>query len=840
MKLFALLLLLASGAMVPAAAQGVVVNEVLASNGGTLQDPDFGAFADWIEVYNASGEAVDLSGASITDDFDEPGKWVFPDGTTLDAGAFLLVWADDEDTAGTALHANFKLSAGGERVGLYSASGAVIDTLTFGDQTADVSYGRYPDGGIARGYFAVPTPEAANSVAPIRESAEPPAFSLASGFYASGAAAEIAAPGATVRYTLDGTAPTESSAVYTAPLALAQNTVVRAVAFAPEREPSPVVSRAYFVDESSTLPVVSLVTDPAGFFSDQDGIYVEGTNGIPGRCRDYPVNWNQDWERPVHLTYFEPDGAGGHTLALEQGAGVQIFGGCSRIYPQKSLTLRARSEYGASDFAHRFFPELDIDSFDDLILRSSAQDWWRTMFRDGMIQTLTRHMDLDGQAYRPTVVFLNGEYWGIHNLREKLNEDYLAAHYDVSDDEVEIIEGTWGGQSEHYDAFDDFLDTADLTTPEAWAEVEANIDVDQYTDYLVAEIYSANADWPGNNLKLWREQAPGGRWRWMLYDTDFGFGGNANGQYDSNTLALAAEPNGTGWPNPPWSTKLFRRLLTNDGFRHTFIQRMAAHASTTFEPQRALATIDSLQAAIAPEVPRHKTRWPQSISFGPSWDALVGIMRDFSTARPLAMRSFVTNHFGEVVGAARLTLTTTPGGRVFAEGVPMAPLRLDGTPEAHSSAASGDVFAPIFYRGVPLELVAVPDEGYVFAGWSGLVETSADTVSVVLTESTSLTATFALSTDVDAAAPEASALRAVYPNPASGAVTVETTLGAPGELSVRVLDMLGREVMVLARGPAAAGPHRLSLDAGALPAGVYSILMTSEDFRATRRLVVAR
>ena len=175
--------------------------------------------------------------------------------------------------------------------------------------------------------------------------------------------------------------------------------------------------------------MISLVTDPAGFFSDETGIYVEGTNGIPGRCGADPVNWNQDWERPVHFSFFEPDGAGGFDLALDQGAGVEIFGGCSRIYPQKSLTLRARGRYGASDCAYRFFPELDIESFDDLILRSSAQDWWRTMFRDGMIQTLTRHMDIDGQAYRPTVVFLNGEYWGIHNLREKLNEDYLAGHY---------------------------------------------------------------------------------------------------------------------------------------------------------------------------------------------------------------------------------------------------------------------------------------------------------------------------------------------------------------------------------------------------------------------------
>ena len=832
MKPLALLLLLAAA---PAVAQGVVINEVLASNQATLADPDTDAYGDWFELYNASAAMVDLGGSFLTDTFDRPATWRIPDGTTLAPGAFLVVWADDGDTAGAALHTNFKLSGGGEAVGLFSASGAVIDTVSFGEQTTDVSYGRSPDAGTTWAFFAAPTPGASNGTAPVGGVAEAPVVSLASGFYAASATVEITTPeaGATVHYTLDGSPPTEASTLYTGPLTLGATRALRAAAFAPGRASSAVVSRAFFVGESSPLPVVSLVTDPAGFFSDTTGIYVVGTNGIPGRCRDTPVNWNQDWEREAHLTFFEPDGAGGHTLALEQGAGVQIFGGCSRIYPQKSLSLHARSQYGASDFAHRFFDDVDIESFDDLVLRSSAQDWWRTMFRDGMIQTLTRHMDLDGQAYRPTIVFLNGAYWGIHNLREKLNEDYVAGHYGIADDDVEVIENTRRGTSASYDEVLDLLDAGDLATPEALAAVEARVDVDEYLNYLIAEIYVANSDWPGHNLKLWR--APGGRWRWMRYDADFGFGGNANGQVDSNTLAHAAAPASTGEYNPPWSTLLFRKLLTNDGVRHTFIQRMAAHASTTFEPQRTLGLIDSLQANIAPEMPRHTTRWPQSASFGTSWDALVGVMRTFATARPTAVRGHVTGFFPEVQGSARLTLTTTPGGRVVAAGVVMAPLRLDGTP----GPAAG-VFEPIFYRGVPLNLVAVPDSGYVFAGWSGLSASSADSISVVLTESTTLTATFAVATASAAEAPGASALRAVYPNPTARTATVEATLGAAGDLSVRVLDMLGREVLVLAAGPAEAGTHRLAVDAQALPSGVYTVLMTANGFRATRRLVVAR
>lgn len=827
------LVLLLLALALPVRAQGVVLNELLASNQATLPDPDFDDYGDWIELYNGSEEAVDLGGHFLTDDPDEPQQWRIPDGTTLAPGAFLLVWADDEDAGPPeteALHANFKLSAGGESVSLVSPAGDVVDTITFGEQTTDISFGRVPDGAATWDLFAIPTPGAANDTPPGGEVAAAPVLSLESGFYGPGESLSMTTPeaDATIRYTLDGSPPTESSPAYTAPLALTATTVIRAASFAPDRAQSPEVARALFVGESSTLPVVSLVSDPDGFFSDERGIYVEGTNGIPGRCRTYPVNWNQDWEREALVSVFEPGADGELALALEQRAGVQIFGGCSRIYPQKSLSLHARGRYGTDAFEHRFFPDLDIETFDDLILRSSAQDWWRTMFRDGMIQTLTRHMDLDGQAYRPALVFLNGEFWGIHNIREKLNEDWVTGHYGHPDDEVELIEGTWGGQSEHYDEITELLESGDPSTPEVFAEVQARIDVDQYLNYLIAEIYAANGDWPGNNLKLWRPRTPDGRWRWMLFDTDFGFGGNGSGQATSNTLALATDPDGSEWPNPPWSTFLFRSLLQNDGFRHTFVQRLAAHAATTFEPDHTIAVIDSLQANIAAEIPRHKLRWPQSISFGASWDALVEIMRDFARRRPLQVRGHVVSQFADVTGAAQLSLSVEGGGEVHIEGVPMP------------RATPDDPFLPILYTGVPAQITAVPDEGYVFAGWRGLSDAAADTLALTLTDSGPLTATFVLATDTEAGTSEpTSRLHLPFPNPARGSATVEATLARGGPLSVRVVDMLGREVATLAEGRQPAGTHRLTVDAAALAGGVYSIVMEAEGYRASRRLVVA-
>ncbi|MEM1268897.1 MAG: CotH kinase family protein [Bacteroidota bacterium] len=833
-------LLAVSPALSQSAALGpVAINEVLSSNITTLDDPDFRASGDWVELYNGSSEPVDLTGYTLTDDLEQPSRWTFPAGSSLAPESFLLVWADGRDTAppeARALHTSFRLSSG-EDVALFAPDGSLADSLRLPESVADVSLGRQPDGTGAFAFFSVPTPGAPNAGDAVSGILSAPVVSPISGLYDSSVSLEtgFVEAGAAVRYTLDGTEPTPESPELPASLVLDETAVVRLAAFAPGQLQSEVVTRTFLIGETSTLPVVSLVTDPDGLFSNDQGIYVRGTNGRRGYCASGPRNWNQDWERPVHLSFFEPDGAGGFSLALDQGAGVKIFGGCSRLYPQKSLVLHARSRYGAEAFAHQVFPDLELDQFDDLVLRSSAQDWWRSMFRDGMIQTLTRGMGLDGQAYRPALLFLNGEYWGIHNLREKLNEDYVAGRYGLDDDEVTVLDsdnGTFRGKSDHYDGLLAILDAGNLNDPGVFAEIEARMDVDQYLNYQIVQIYSANADWPGNNQKLWRERSDTGRWRWMLFDLDFGFGGNGQGQSSSNTLALATAPNGPEWPNPPWSTYLFRRLLENDGFRHTFIQRLAAHTHTTFDRNRTHSVIDSLRANIAAEIPRHKQRWRQSTSFSPTWDAAIDIMRKFAIDRPKQIRSHVASYFDEVAGSARLTIDAGPGGQIYAETVRLTPH------SAGSTGSTGSTVAPVFYRGVPVRLVAVPDPGYQFAGWSGVAQSVSDTLSLVLTESTDLTASFAVFTDTEAPPAPADFSLSVYPNPAAGSATIETTLTEATPVTLRLFDVLGREIRRLADDTLPAGPHRLRIDLAELPSGLYLIVAESAGHQHTQSLIV--
>jgi hypothetical protein len=699
----------------------------MASNATTITDPDYGAYADWIELYNGSGSAVNLNGYSVTDDLLQPAKYTFTTDIIIPPYSYAIIWADD---AGTGNHANFKLSASGEHIGLFDPAGNVIDTLAFGDQASDVSTGRVPDGSAGWFRLSPASPGSANLESQIFERLDPPSLSLPSGF-SGPVSITISHPtsGAEIRYTRDGHTPTAASLLYTSPLQFDTTGVLRARAFKAGSLPSATVTATYFINEATELPVFSLVTDPEDFFSDTSGIYVSGTNGITGHCSTVPRNWNQEWERPVELEFFERD----RQTAFKTPAGVQIHGGCTRLYDMKSLAFYFRDQYGAGRLPYRLFPDECLTEYNNFLLRSSGQDWWRTMFRDAMVQTLVKQgMRIDYQNYRPSVLFINGQYWGIHNIRDKYNEHYVHYHYGVNGDSVDLIEvGSTGkannGDLVAYRALVDFYSTHDLAQQANYDSLLTMVDIDNYIDYTIAEIYAANADWPGSNMKMWRERKPGARWRWLIYDTDFCFGGNGNSLYSSNTLALATATNGPSWPNPPWSTLLLRNLLGNTGFRNEFIQRFAAHFNTTFERYHVIAIIDSLMRGIASEIPRHKLRWAKSLSIGSTWEANVQIMRDFAGSRRSAAVGHFVDYFG-LSGTYWLTLSRndTSAGKIFVHDLE---LKSSGT-------------ATPFFQNIPVRLRAMSMPGYRFVRWEGTVTSANPETTFVFSTNTHLTAVF--------------------------------------------------------------------------------------------------
>ena len=247
----------------------------------------------------------------------------------------------------------------------------------------------------------------------------------------------------------------------------------------------------------------------------------------------------------------------------------------------------ARGQYGNSEFNYKFFPNLDLENFQSLILRNSGNDWNFTMLRDGFMTSLFHDVDLDVQAYRPMLVYLNGEFWGLYNLREKVNEHFIAAHHPVDPDEIDLIEVQWAneGSIDNYNSLVEYVSQANMTDPVVYDSLSKWIDIDNHIDYNVAQIFIDNRDWPGNNIKYWRPQSTDGKWRWVLYDTDFGFGIPWMGLgYDVNTLQFAVEANGPEWPNPPWSTFLLRKLFENQNYRDRFVNIYCDRLNTIFKP----------------------------------------------------------------------------------------------------------------------------------------------------------------------------------------------------------------------------------------------------------------
>ena len=615
------------------------------------------------------------------------------------------------------MHTNFKIKAEGEIISLTAPGGQLADQLESGYLPVDISLGRQPDGWDNWLYFSEATPGVSNTTSGIAGIAPEPQFSHPGGFYSGVIALTLSAnPGDAIHYTLDGSFPTPDAPTYSGAIVISATTVVRAAVYNSGQLPGRSVTHTYFVNENSTLPVISLSTDPGNFFDNDSGIYVLGPNADPA-FPYFGANFWQDWERPLHIEMFESDGS----LAFSIDAGTKIFGGWSRGHAQKSLSIFARSRYGYSEIDYPVFPDKPIAQYEALVLRNSGNDWPITLFRDPLMTGLLDHIDTDRQAYRPAIVFLNGQYWGIHNIREKVNEHFVAAnHPPVAPNRVDFLENdaqVLEGDNSHYLSLLDYITTHNLNDPVSYEYVNSQMEVAQFRDYEIAQVYFDNTDWPGNNIKFWRPQTPGGRWRWILFDTDFGFGIFDPQAYLNNTLAFALETNGPAWPNPPWSTFLLRRMVSSVYFRNNFINRFADLLNTEFQPARVIERIDQMAAVLAPEMSRHYSRWGGSVS---EWQANVQVLRDFASNRPSYIRAHIGSQFN-LSGMGQVSVSTSPaaGGKV----------------QLNSLLLSNFPWSGYYYYNVPQTLTAIPNPGYRFAGWDGITPAMENPVSFLLNQS---------------------------------------------------------------------------------------------------------
>lgn len=659
------------------------------------------------------------------------------------------------------LHTNFRISADGEPLILSDAAGNIIDRVDPVEVPTDISFGRYPDTGNEWAYFYQPTPGAPNSDHIYLGRALIPQFSVNSGVYQNTFEVEITAPdeGGDIFYTTNSTEPTRQSNRYTEPLQIDKTTIVRARVFAGDLQPSAIATATYLMNENYTFPIVTVTTDPKNLYDRHHGMFVWSDPY-------WESNLFQKLERPANIAFFETDGSLGFSI----DAGIRVHGGLTRGNPAKALAIMARNAYSTNSINYRLYDDKEIESFKNFVLRASGNDTHWTMFRDCMIHSLIHgRMDLEMSASRPAIVFLNGEYFGIRNIREKINEHYIAANVGIDDPEtIDQLEYAHisdqvlicNGSADRFNQLIEYIHQHDLGIKENYEYVASQVDIDNFIQYNVAQIYFDNSDWPGNNNKWWGTEER--KWRWLLFDTDFGFGltpfGNETGdgllKYKHNTLRLATATDGGSWPNPPHSTFLLRSLLKDESFRHQFINTFADHLNTSFLPARVDSIITAYQQIYEPEIMKHRAMFSRPVSVTlDHWKRDIQVMRDFGNNRPPHVRQHIRDYFNiERTISIHLDVNMPEGGHIRVNSIELTTTIQPGKPGFPWVDGMGQIsieypWSGNYFHNIPIELEAKAYPGYTFSHWEGLPEGTPAMAHVTPDKSLQIKAHFVRLTD---------------------------------------------------------------------------------------------
>lgn len=644
----------------------------MSSNDNFLEDND-NEYNDWIELYNDENQAVNLQGFSLTDDISELNKWTFPS-VVIPAKGFLLIFASGKNSQNvTELHTNFKIKQSGEAIYL-TQSNQVISTVSAVQIPTNKSYGAIQNGNNLHTHFENPTPNATN------ENSQSIYASHPSGFYHSEFPLTLipSKNTQTIYYTLNGKVPSSDDKLYIAPFLIQNNTtqpnrisdipttpwdyghhwkqpenvyknnVIRYALFENDSMVSPIYSKTYFVDSTIdsryTFPIISLVTDSLNFFDYETGVYIPGKRFDDLGYGAHPFgNYNiqgQLGERPIHITYFEPNG----DLVFETNAGIRMRGQGSASYPQKSFNIYFKETYGTKEIEYPIFKNTAVNK--RIILRNSGQDMIKTHFKDALLQSLLEPLEMELQDFQPSILFINGEYWGIYNLREKYDRFYFKNRYQIAEDNINILDPC--GYAEYGDDTDyrgviDYIYNNDLEDNLHYEYVKSKIDIENYINFQIAEIYYAHYDWPCNNYKIWKTNDADSKWRFLIYDLDISFMHNETTDFNSLGMSHATFL-ADGWPFCECSNILFVKLLENEQFKTQFVNTFETHLKTIFDIETVLHKIDEFEQLLQPEIEEHIERWkyPNNLS---AWHDEITELKTYATNRPCFTRNDLMDYF---------------------------------------------------------------------------------------------------------------------------------------------------------------------------------------------------
>lgn len=629
-------------------------------------------------------------------------------------------------------HTNFKLERDGGSIFLVDTLDLIHDQLEYPAIPANSSFGRLEENYASTVFLQPPTPGQPNTSAnALAELTNKPLAGPAPGFYQEPIEVFFVTKHRDeVHYTTDGSEPTKDSPLWdNTAINVNVTTIFKIKAWDANGESSPTQVASYFIDEyDHKIPVFSIITNPGALFDPDTGMYMTGNNA-ESAMPHYGANYWEEKELPMNITFFENS----KDIAWQHDAGLQIFGNWSRSQEKKSLSIHFREQYGVNKIEHLLFPDFpQVNEFKSFVLRNNGNGFNSDYIRDALASSLLEDdMQVDYQKHRYATIYLNGKYWGIHNIREKLNANYFMSNYNIEEANLDIRK-----ISEMQNGFEaqwTNLETAtskDLSNTENYQAVKEIMNIQSFTNYMIWEMFVVNKDWPANNWKAWRsDQAPEfNKWKWIIYDMDFGFGqfgSNASQNMMDWCTNTAPTKDGGDYPNGANTTLMFRNLLKNPEYQSQFINRNAVILSTRLHPDNIIDKMEELMNEYSTEKEFDMNRWDHDKE---NFDDNENIIRNFINDRPEYHINHIMKYFS-LNNLVNVTLIAESGGKIQVHD--------EDIPNNGLYAQSNTIR---FFKDYSVKIKAVPDAGRSFFQWSD--GNTNDERIITPSEGLSLTASF--------------------------------------------------------------------------------------------------
>jgi hypothetical protein len=666
--------------------QQLLINEVLASNSKINYD-GFGEFDDWIELYNPTDSVIYLAGMYLSDDINDPEKHQFSPKIdywlSVKPNNYIILWLDGDPEQGKR-HIPFSLNKEEGTIRLYDAQLNLVDQVDYRRQSRNRSIGRldslYPEIGI----FKYPSPGKANSkglkMMPDHAVVK---FNLPSGFYPNTVQVELSSEfDGDIFYTTDGAEPDQKDNLYQGPITVDSTTVLRARIVRKGYTKNQISTNSYFVNTQHDLSVVSLSTDPKYLWDRKKGIY-----------RNFE---HRGWERPAHVDYFDKNNKGQFKHAFSKSVDIRIAGKTSRRQPKKSFAIFANDLDGQERINYQIFDDKPINSFASFWVRADATSgrnvpelWVGERFKNELLYEVNKSMNghVDMQAYKPVMLFLNGQFWGLYNLMERKGSDFLKNNHGIRSADILTGENTKvvKGKMGEYQALMDYLDMSDITQDSIYAYVSKQIEIKSYIDYWIYECYSGAHD-INVNIRYWKARTEGSKWRWISYDQDSWH---------------TAQENSLNYFINDKQIYLLQKLIQNHQFRNQFINRLCDFLNAGFREDNVLKILDEITARIEKPVELDKERWQDNMLYVAK-NERINWMKEYAKLRPKYLRTHLIEFFSLGDISRKVTLDASSS---------------NGAIKVNSLGLKRTRWTGQYLGNVPIHIQAVADKGYRFVRW---------------------------------------------------------------------------------------------------------------------------